>query len=100
MKVLVLKSFSYAGDEIGVQSREAVTGTEIEMSEAFVPGLMKEGYVRVPPPLPAPRAVRVVEPDAVGEVAKDIAAPVDVASATPEPALAAASPGKPKRKNK
>lgn len=44
MKVVALKSFSYASD--GINAVPIAANDEVEIDDDLIPGLMKEGFVR------------------------------------------------------
>ena len=48
MKVQVLKPFTYSAD--GIHSRSAAKGDEVDIPDALVPGLVKEGFIAAPQP--------------------------------------------------
>jgi len=58
MKVHVLRDFPYAADKLGVVVAKAAVGTEIEMWDDAVEGLIKEGYVRAVVAQPAAQTER------------------------------------------
>lgn len=72
MKVIVLKPFAYGAD--GIHSVDLAKGDKAEIADSLVPGLVKEGFVKLLPAKPETKPPQEGKPDLVDAAAAKTAA--------------------------